>query len=175
MAFGTNYVVGGELDRVKKINYIERIKNFANLNVPYNKMNMYNVPAIAGVYDFEYITPAVDLELVSLVITCSGYGENDYYNIYVNDELWFDTWFPTEVKEGLFIGTSTYVVLLPPQTKFRIEFFNMNGTSKKVWAGFRFLSEKAVVSQTQGPIIDVNQPQIPTRQLDNNVIKNNEL
>lgn len=139
MGFQVVYVAGGELDKVKKVNYVEKIKNFAQLTQPYNKMTMINVPAITGVYDLEYTSPDEDMELLSLVVTCSGYGENDYYNLYVNDELWFDTWFPTEVKEGLYIGTSTYVYVLPASSKFTLKFVNISGTSKKVWLGVRLL------------------------------------
>lgn len=136
MGFVTNYVVGGEIDKVK---YIEEIKNFAQLSQPYNKMVAMTVPAIMGKYILEYESPDQETELLSLVVTCSGYGEEDYYNLYVNDEIWFETWYPTEVKEGLYIGTSTYVYKLENKTKFRLEFNNVSGTSKKVWLGIRML------------------------------------
>lgn len=139
MGFQVSYVAGGELDKVKRVNYVDRIKNFAYLSQPYNKMTMINVPAIAGVFDLDYTSPDEEMELMSIVVTCSGYGENDYYNLYVNDELWFDTWFPTEVKEGLYIGTSTYVYVLPPSSKFKLKFVNISGTAKKVWLGVRML------------------------------------
>lgn len=139
MGFQVVYVAGGELDKVKRVNYVDRIKNFAYLSQPYNKMTMINVPAIAGVFDLDYTSPDEEMELMSIVVTCSGYGENDYYNLYVNDELWFDTWFPTEVKEGLYIGTSTYVYVLPPSSKFKLKFVNISGTAKKVWLGVRML------------------------------------
>lgn len=139
MGFTTNYTVGGELDKVK---YLEKIKNFAQLSQPYNKMVAMTIPAFQGVYVLEYDTPDSDAELLSLVVTCSGYGEEDYYNLYANDELWFDTWYPTEVKEGLYIGTSTYVYNLERKTKMRLEFNNVSGTSKKVWLGIRMLVEK---------------------------------
>lgn len=139
MGFTTNYSVGGELDKVK---LIERITNFAQLSQPYNKMTAITIPAMVGVYELEYITPNVDAELLSLVVTCSGYGEEDYYNLYANDEIWFDTWYPTEVKEGLYIGTSTYVYELEHSTKIKLQFNNVSGTSKKVWLGVRMLVEK---------------------------------
>ena len=118
MAFVTNYSVGGEIDKVK---YVEEIKNFAQLSQPYNKMVAMSLPALSGKYELEYESPDADAELLALVVTCSGYGEEDFYNLYVNDELWFETWYPTEVKEGLYIGTSTYVYKLAPKTKFKLE------------------------------------------------------
>jgi hypothetical protein len=157
MGFVTNYNVGGELDKVK---YIDEIKNFAQLSQPYNKMTTITIPAMMGKYELEYESPDKDAELIALVVTCSGYGEEDYYNLYVNDELWFETWYPTEVKEGLYIGTSTYVYKLDPKTKFRLEFHNVSGTSKKVWMGIRMLVEKGFDKE---PIEeDIITPVIPT-------------
>ena len=154
MGFHVAYVAGGELDKVRKVDYVQEIKNFAQLSQPYNKMTMINVPAIAGIYDLDYESPDEDMELLSLVVTCTGYGENDYYNIWVNDELWFDTWFPTEVKEGLYIGTSTYVYKLPPKSKFKMRFVNISGTSKKVWLGVRMLREPKKEEKIEVPLID---------------------
>ena len=136
MGFVTNYVVGGEIDKVK---LIEDLKNFAKLSQPYNKMVAITVPAIEGKYILEYESPDQEAELLSIVVTCSGYGEEDFYDLYVNDEIWFETWYPTEVKEGLYIGTSTYVYKLENKTKFKLEFNNVSGTSKKVWLGIRML------------------------------------
>ena len=165
MGFQVVYVAGGELDKVKKVNYIEKIKNFAQLNQPYNKMVMINVPAIAGVYDLDYISPDETTELISLVVTCSGYGENDYYNLYVNDELWFDTWFPTEVKEGLYIGTSTYVYELPALSKIKLKFVNISGTSKKVWLGVRLLKNPVKQENTTVELIDTFKVAEPTGEI----------
>lgn len=157
MAFVTNYTVGGEIDKVK---YVQRIKNFAQLSQPYNKMVAMTIPAISGMYPLEYESPEKDAELIALVVTCSGYGEEDYYNLYVNDELWFETWYPTEVKEGLYIGTSTYVYVLDPKTKFRLEFNNVSGTSKKVWLGIRMLVEKTDIKE-EPEEEDITTPVIP--------------
>lgn len=184
MGFQVVYVAGGELDKIKRINslgnieggkldevahvdYIKQIKNFAQLSQPYNKMVMMNVPALAGVYNLEYNSPDEVVELLSLVVTCSGYGENDYYNIYVNDELWFDTWFPTEVKEGLYIGTSTYVYELPAQSKISLKFVNVSGTSKKVWLGVRMLRNPVKETDTEVEIIDTQIVAVPERDLTN--------
>ena len=161
MGFHVVYVAGGELDRVRKVDYVQEIKNFAQLAQPYNKMTMINVPAIAGTYDLDYESPDEEMELLSIVVTCTGYGENDYYNLWVNDELWFDTWFPTEVKEGLYIGTATYVYKLPPKSKFKMRFVNISGTSKKVWLGVRLLRESKKEEKIEVPLIDVHTVAIP--------------
>ena len=157
MGFVTNYNVGGELDKVK---YIDEIKNFAQLSQPYNKMVAMTVPAMNGIYELEYESPNMDAELISLVVTCSGYGEEDFYDLYVNDELWFETWYPTEVKEGLYIGTSTYVYKLDPKTKFKLRFNNVSGTSKKVWLGVRMLVEKGYANTPKGK--DITIPTLPS-------------
>ena len=162
MGFHVVYVAGGELDRVRKVDYVQEIKNFAQLAQPYNKMTMINVPAIAGTYDLDYESPDEEMELLSIVVTCTGYGENDYYNLWVNDELWFDTWFPTEVKEGLYIGTATYVYKLPPKSKFKMRFVNISGTSKKVWLGVRLLRESKKEEKIEVPLIDVHTVAIST-------------
>ena len=154
MGFHVAYVAGGELDKVKYVKYVNEIKNFAQLSQPYSKMVMMNVPAMEACFDLDWTSPEEEMELLSIVVTCSGYGENDYYNLWVNNELWFDTWFPTEVKEGLFIGTSTYVYKLAPLSTFKLRFVNLSGTSKKVWLGVRLLREKKVEEKISIPILD---------------------
>ena len=69
MAFQVVYVAGGELDKVKRVEYVKEIKNFAQMPQPYNKMVMMNIPAIEGVYDLEWTSPNEDMELLSLVVT----------------------------------------------------------------------------------------------------------
>lgn len=165
MGFQVVYVAGGELDKVKRVNYVDRIRNFAYLSQPYNKMVMMNVPAIAGVFDLDYTSPDEEMELLSIVVTCSGYGENDYYNLFVNDELWFDTWFPTEVKEGLYIGTSTYVYVLPPSSKLKLKFVNISGTAKKVWLGVRLLRNPVKEERITVELIDTFKVTEPTGEI----------
>ena len=38
MGFHVVYVAGGELDKVRRVEYVNEIKNFAQLSQPYNKM-----------------------------------------------------------------------------------------------------------------------------------------
>lgn len=173
MAFHVVYVAGGELDKVKKVNYVQEIKNFAQLSQPYNKMVMMNIPAIEGIYDLSYVSPDEWTELVAITVTCSGYGENDYYNLYVNDERWFDTWFPTEVKEGLYLGTSTYVYKLQPKSDFRLRFVNMSGTSKKVWLGIRMLTENHIDDGKKVSIVDVQKVSTPSAPIDKSELEAN--
>lgn len=171
MGFQVVYVADGELSKVKQVNYVDRIRNFAYLSQPYNKMTMMNIPAIAGVYDLDYVTPAEETELLSIVVTCSGYGENDYYNLYVNDELWFDTWFPTEVKEGLYLGTSTYVYVLPASSKIKLKFVNISGTAKKLWLGVRLLKNPVKQDSVTVDFIDTFKVTSPTSEITSTEMK----
>jgi hypothetical protein len=166
MAFHVVYVAGGELDKVKKVNYVDRIRNFAYLSQPFNEMVQMNIPGLEGLYRLDYESPDEEVELLSFVVTCSGYGEDDYYFLYVNNELWFNRWFPTEVKEGLYIGTSTYVYKLAPKSKITLFFVNMSKTSKKVWLGVRMLREKQDSPVVEQPIIDTKQVSEPIAGLD---------
>lgn len=162
MAFHVVYVAGGELDKVKRVEYVKEIKNFAQLPQPYNKMLMMRIPAQQNIYDLTWTSPNENMELLSLVVTCSGYGEDDYYNLYVNNEKWFDTWFPTEVKEGLYIGTATYVYKLEPQSKFVLRFKNMSGTSKNVYFGIRMLRERTIDDNMQIEDLDTYSFSLPS-------------
>lgn len=169
MGFNVSYGAGGELDKVKKVEYVDKIKNLAYFSKPYNKMKMINIPALDGIYDLEYETPDETVELLAIVVTCTGYGENDYYNIFVNDELWFDTWFPTEVKEGLYLGTSTYVAELPPKTRIKMRFVNISGTAKKVWMGVRMLRNEVIVdTDNKVELLDVLSVAEPVGPITNN-------
>lgn len=158
MAFHVVYVAGGELDKVKKVNYVDRIRNFAYLSQPFNEMEQMNIGSQDGLYKLEYESPDEEVELLSFVVTCSGYGEKDYYYLFVNNELWFNRWFPTEVKEGLYVGTSTYVYKLPPKSKIILWFVNASGTAKKVWLGVRMLREKRETLSINDPFFDSETP-----------------
>lgn len=140
--FTTNYNAGGVVDQVKKIGMVGQIgsiKNFPQKTQPYNIMKCFEVPAIKTAFDFELELPNVDVEIMAMTITCSGYGEDDNYDLFFNDQKWFDTWYTSEVKEGLFLGTSTFVYAAPAESKIRLSFRNSSGTSKKLWIGVRML------------------------------------
>lgn len=153
--FNIAYSAGGDLDKIGKIEKIEEIKNFANFSVPYNKMIFEDIPAIASAssevgvaplpYVIEYETPDEEVEFLSFTVTATGYAIDDYYDMFVNDVQWFDTWYLSEVKEGLFLGTSTYVAKLPPKSRIKIMFYN-TGTSKRLYIGFRMLKQKEVAA-----------------------------
>lgn len=145
MGFHVNYSAGGSLDEVKKIDNITKVEeigkivNFPQFTQPFNEMERMRVPAMQGAYTLEYTLPDEPVEILALTVTCSGYGEEDYYNLFCNQDQWFKDWYFSEVKEGLFLGTSTFVYRAAPNTKFKLELHNVSGTGKTLWFGIRTL------------------------------------
>lgn len=142
MGFNTNYNVGGVVDKVKNITRVDeigRISAFPEFKQPYNEMIQQEIPAMKGSYIMNFNMPDVDCEILCITLTCSGYGKGDYFNMWCNGVQWFKNWYTNEVKEGLFLGTSTFAYKAPANSKMKIEFNNDSGTSKTVWVGFRML------------------------------------
>lgn len=140
--FTTNYNAGGVIDKVKNIasvGEIGRIKNFPQKTQPYNIMECFDIPAVKSTWEFDMTLPDKEIEIMAITVTCSGYGEDDNYDLYFNDALWFNHWYCSEVKEGLFLGSSTFVYASPASSKIHLVFRNSSGTSKKVWLGVRML------------------------------------
>lgn len=152
--FSVSYNAGGTVDKLKKVEKIEHLSNvnvvqeiksigsivgFAKKTQPYNTMFMINVPAGVNEVTREFILPNEEVEILALSVTCSGYGEDDNFDLYFNGELWFENWYCSEVKDGLFLGSSTYVYQAPPNSIIKLKFKNESETSKKVWVGVRML------------------------------------
>ena len=162
-SFTTSYNVGGDIDKVKKIKEIDmlntvdklntvgsvnsigtldeigKIRGFATKTQPYNFMEEFNVPALKDEYTFTMDLPKVDCEILAITLTCSGYGEDDHYDLFFNGVQWFKDWYCSEVKEGLFLGTSTYVYAAPADSSIKLIFKNYSATTKKIWLGVRML------------------------------------
>lgn len=165
-SFTTNYNVGGDIDRIKNLKLLEQVENvesigninslkdvgniqylneigsikgFATKRQPYSFMKEFEVPALKDDYTFIMDMPEVDSEILALTLTCSGYGEDDHYDLFFNDVQWFKDWYCSEIKEGLFLGTSTYVYAAPAFSKIKLIFKNDSGTQKKIWLGVRTL------------------------------------
>ena len=128
-----------DVENVKYLDEIGKIKGFATKTQPYNFMKEFDIPAIIDNYTFTMDMPAVDCEILAITLTCSGYGEDDHYDLFFNDIQWFSDWYCSEVKEGLFLGTSTYVYAAPASSTIKLIFKNDSGTSKKMWLGVRML------------------------------------
>lgn len=131
------------VNRVRKIDEIGRISAFPEFRQPYNEMVSYEVPGAKGQFDVEYTSPNKEMEVLAITVTASGYGEGDKFDLYCNNVIWFKNWYLTEVKEGLFLGTSTFACRVPPNSKFKVEFMNVSGNRKTVWVGFRMLTASA--------------------------------
>lgn len=145
-SFVVNYPVGGVVDTVKKveeigrletIGYIEGINGFAQNTQPYNTMKMINVRVDEPIVYTSIVLPDQEAELIAFSVTCSGYGEDDRYDIYVNDQIIFDNWYCAEVREGIFLGSSSWVFRVPPRTEVKMVFHNSSKTPKKLWFGVR--------------------------------------
>lgn len=128
-----------QISNVTKVEEIGKIKGFATMTQPYNIMEMFDVPAMEQEFEFAMDLPATDVEILAISLTCSGYGEDDHYDLFFNDIRWFKDWYCSEVKEGLFLGTSTYVYAAPAGSTIKLVFKNDSGTSKKIWLGVRML------------------------------------
>lgn len=165
--FQVNYNAGGVIDEVKKLKLVEnvdqvasveevtnvqqvgdvkivsevgKIQGFATKTQPYNTMMMYDIPALQQEFNFTLDLPPTEVEILAISLTCSGYGEEDHYDLFFNGDRWFKDWYCAEVKEGLFLGTSTYVYAAPANSQIELVFKNDSGTSKKVWLGVRMLT-----------------------------------
>lgn len=130
---------------VDEVKHVASVHGFPQFTKPFNTMVMMNIPAAKGIYEGVFITPDIPVEMVAFTVTCTGYGELDRYNLYCNGELWFKDWYCSEVKEGLFIGSSSIVYYLPPKSELKINFYNDSGTSKICWFGIRMLVDSDVI------------------------------
>lgn len=131
-----NYNGGGVVDEVKKIG---RIVGFPEFTQPFNEMIKVDIPGVNDVFEITYTTPNEEVEILALTVTCSGYGETDKYDMFVNESQWFKNWYISEIKEGLFLGTSTFVYRTPANTTIKLLFHNNSSTSKTLWLGIRML------------------------------------
>lgn len=128
-----------QVNNVDTIGEIGKIKNFPTKTQPYNVMKCFDIPALPGPFVEEFQLPPFDVEILAITLTCSGYGEDDHYDLEFNGVKWFEDWYCSEVKEGLFLGTSTFVYYAPASSTIKLTFKNDSQTSKKVWLGVRML------------------------------------
>lgn len=130
---------------VTTVETVNKIRGFASHTQPFNQMWRYSIPALEkdpvtrGDFEFDITLPSSEVDILAITLTCSGYGENDHYDLFVNGVQWFDNWYCSEVKEGLFLGSSTYVYAAPPNSNIKLVFKNDSGTSKTIWFGVRML------------------------------------
>lgn len=137
MGFSPTYPVGGVIDEVKKINFPPHL--FPQKTKPFTKGFKIDIPAMAGVFEQKYI-PAVDVELVDVGLACSGYGEDDYWEMAVGTEKTIETMYTKELPQNINMGTTLYTVIkILAGTEIKLQFHNNSGSSKTVWFDLRFL------------------------------------
>lgn len=135
---GTKGVGGGELDGMISINL------FPTCTTPYNKTVQYEMPALEQTYNIEFdlstmLVAGKQVELASYSFACSGYGDGDFLNVYINDTIIEDTWFTREIPEESAIGNGVAVYSIPIDSVIRVEFHNDSATSKILWFKIKLL------------------------------------
>lgn len=136
MSLVTNYNVGGVIDEVKNIKIPGLIASMRN---PFAKGFKLDVPAIPGVYTIEYLATE-DIEIVNVGIACSGYSDEDFWELIIGDKKLYETIYTKELPETINMGGSFIsVYLVEANTLIKLGFHNVSGTSKTVWVNMRFL------------------------------------
>lgn len=123
--FNTNYQVGGRFD----------YPFYPTKNKPYIKG--VRVPVPKGVTKHRYLVPD-DMELLTVSIGCSRYSDLDYWSLWVDGVLVFDSIYTKDVPEGFY-----FMVVREVKTGSHIdfEFTNASGQSKIAWLNYQFLKD----------------------------------
>lgn len=143
MAFNTTYSAGGQLDKVTVIEEVKKVNLPAHLfptkTRPFTKGFRIEVPTLLGPYTKEF-TPDVDMELLDVSLACSGYGDDDYWELEIGEEKIIETMYTKELPQHINTGTNMYTVEhIPAGTTIKLSFYNTSQTSKTVWFDLRFL------------------------------------
>lgn len=146
MGFSPTYSVGGVIDEVKHVTTVDEIKKinfpsnvFPSLSKSFTKGFRTEIPAAAGIYIVPYTAP-VDMELLDVALACSGYGDDDYWELDVGTEKVIETMYTKELPQHINMGTSLYVIeKIPAGTEIKLSFCNNSATSKTVWFDLRLL------------------------------------
>jgi len=140
----STYPIGGVLDRVKSLPPLEvwKMPGQPTKTEPFAKGFRIEVPPATGTFIQEYTLPE-EMELVSISVGCSGYADQDYWELDRDGRVIFETMYTKEVPESHAMGAGAGVMLLPAGTKLTVRFVNGSGTSKIVWVNLRFLRDPA--------------------------------
>ena len=152
MGVNVSYNAGGVIDtigEIKKIHFPEpmfpdadtaRMKGF-RLDVP---------PGMTIPASVEQVFTH-DIYLVDIGVACSGYHDGDYWELELHSpsgnsiEKMCETMYTKELPENIAIGNSLNLAQkIPANTTIRFIFYNISGTSKKVWPTIRYLFKKGV-------------------------------
>lgn len=138
MSFGANLVVGGELDRVARIDKLPH-PIFPSKTVPKVKGAYIDVPPVMGVYP-KIIIANKDLEFISVSLACTGYLFPDYWEFWIGDYKVMESIYTKEIPQTVYGGTQmTMVYPVPAGTPMRIDFVNKSSTSKQVFFDLKLL------------------------------------
>jgi hypothetical protein len=135
--FSPTYPVGGVIDEVKKVNFPPHL--FPTKSRPWTKGFRMEIPPTTGMFELVYV-PTVDLELIDVGLACSGYGDEDYWELQVGTEKIIETMYTKELPQHINMGTTLYTIeRIPAGTPLKMQFHNSSASTKTVWFDFRFL------------------------------------
>ena len=130
MAFEVNYNVGGVIDLIKKV----RLPGFPTLPNPFTKGLKLSIPALVDIYTISY-TPDVDMELAGVMLACSGYSDEDYWELEIDGVKYYETIYTKELPE---MSVMQGIISVTAGTPITLSFYNDSGTGKIVWFNLKF-------------------------------------
>ncbi|MBK5452000.1 Low copy number virion structural protein [Bacillus sp. TH22] len=125
MSFAVNYMVGGRLDA----------PYFPTKTIPFIKGRRIGV--YENIHHNEFIAP-VDMEMIAFSIGASKYNDNDYWNLYINNEKIADEIYMKDVPEGF---NFSVVKQIPAKAIIRFEYINKSLEKKAIWLNYQFLKD----------------------------------
>jgi hypothetical protein len=149
MGVNVSYNSGGTIDtigEIKKIHFPEAM--FPDADTARMKGFRLDVPAGLTSPPPVECSFSTDIYLVDIGVACSGYYDGDYWEMTLVDpnggeEKMCETMYTKELPENIAIGNSLNLAQkVLAGTKLRFSFFNISGTSKKVWPTIRYLYKK---------------------------------
>lgn len=99
----------------------------------YTKGFRLEIPAMEGTYEFTY-EPEIDIDLFQVNVACSGYDDQDYWQLWIGDEPepTCETIYTKELHEEVSVAATP----VPAGTQVKFQFINNSGTSKIVYVDF---------------------------------------
>lgn len=152
MGVNVSYNAGGTIDtigEIKRIHFPEAM--FPDADTARMKGFRLDIPAGVTAPQTVETTFTMDIYLVDIGVACSGYHDGDYWELELvtvngtdeQTEKMCETMYTKELPENIAIGNSLNLAQkIPAGTKIRFVFYNISGTSKKVWPTMRYLFKK---------------------------------
>jgi hypothetical protein len=142
MSFNVAYLVGGILDRIRRLDKIEQpvrvelpLYPTSPFDRPYSKGFRLEIPATEGsqTYFLEHVVTE-EAQLLSIEVGCTGYNDHDCWSFYIDGQPVCDAIYTKEVAQVKNLGAQPLSV----GTVLRFEFANHSGTSKVAWLDINF-------------------------------------